>query len=131
MSWVAGLALVLAALGVAVMLWTGLSAGALRGQPVDALQAVLPGLEAHRRRAVVYCHSPQCGPCRTLSPEMDRLRAAHPNVFKLDVMAHPREARALGIRAVPTTLLVEDGRVLKALLGAGAVPAVEVFLSRS
>ncbi len=130
MSWVAGLVLVLAALSVALWWWGSLSAGAIRGQPVAPLQAALPELQAHHRKAVVYCYSEHCGPCRRMAPAVDRLCAAHPNVFKLDVMAHPREARAVGIRATPTTLLVEDGKVLKALLGAGAVPAVEVFLSR-
>jgi hypothetical protein len=56
------------------------------------------------------------------------LQASHPNVFKLDIARNVGEARAIGIRVTPTTLLVEDGKVLKVLLGAGAVPAVEVFL---
>ena len=131
MSWVGYLMLGLAALAVAYMLWTSLTADNMTGKRVDVLDPALPGLSAHQSRAVIYCYSQHCPPCRKIAPDIERLRKTHPNVFKLDVSRHTREARAIGIRATPTTLLVEDGKVLKALLGAGAVPAIEVFLGVS
>lgn len=131
MSWIGYLMLVLVALAVAYILWTGLTADNMTGKPVDALDPALPGLAGHRAKAVIYCYSQHCPPCRRMAPDIERLRKQHPNVFKLDISRHAREARAIGIRATPTTLLVEDGKVLKALLGAGAVPAIEVFLDVS
>ncbi len=131
MSWAGYLVLTFVALSLGYMLWSGLSVRTVKGQPVDLLAPVLPGLAEQQARAVIYCYSEHCGPCRKMAPAIDRLAADHPNLFKLDVTRHHREARAIGIRATPTTLLVEDGRVLKALLGAGAVRAVEVFLGRS
>ena len=128
MSWVGYVVLVTVALMVAFTLWTGLSARGVRGRSVEGLHEALPGLHARQAKAVIYCYSEHCGPCRRMAPEIDRLQQQHPNLFKLDVARHPREARALGVRVTPTTLLVEDARVLKGLLGAGAVPSIEVFL---
>ena len=129
MSWIGYLMLGLVALAVAYILWTGLTADNMTGKSADVLDPALPGLAAHRARAVIYCYSRHCPPCRKMAPDIDRLQAAHPNLFKLDISRNVGEARAIGIRATPTTLLVEDGKVLKVLLGAGAVPAIEVFLA--
>jgi thioredoxin 1 len=118
MSWAMALILGFIGLFLAMLLWSGLSAQNLRGQPVNALYELFPDLEKHRARAVIYCFSAHCGPCRKMDP----------NLFKLDVSRHSAPARALGIRATPTTLLVEDGKVLKVLLGANTLGAVEVFL---
>ena len=131
MSWVGYLVLGLTALMVGYILWTGLTADNMTGKPVDALDPAVPGLAAHRERAVVYCYSRHCPPCRKMAPDIDRLQESHPNVSKLNISEHVKEARAMGIRATPTTLLVENGKVLKVLLGAGAVPAIEVFLGHS
>jgi len=131
MSWAGYLVLAFVALSLGYMLWSGLSVRTVRGQSVEPLESALPGLAEHRDRAVIYCYSEHCGPCRKMAPDIERLAAAHPNLFKLDVTRQHREARAMGIRATPTTLLVENGKVHKALLGGGAVPAVEVFLSQA
>ena len=128
MSWAGYLVLAFVAFALGYMLWSGLSVRSVKDQPVDVLEPALSGLAEQRARAVIYCYSEHCGPCRKMAPDIDRLSADHPNMFKLDVTRHPREARTIGIRATPTTLLVEDGKVLKALLGAGAVPAIKVFL---
>jgi thioredoxin-like negative regulator of GroEL len=128
MDWVGFLVLGLVILMLASILWTGLSTHGIKDRSVDSLDSTLPGLAAHKDKAVIYCYSEQCGPCRRMGPDIDRLCQQHPNVFKLDVRKHPRESRAMGIRATPTTLLVEEGKILKAILGAGAIPAVQVFL---
>ncbi len=128
MSWAGYLVLTFVALSLGYMLWSGLSVRTVKGQTTDVLEPALPGLAAHQARAVIYCYSEHCGPCRKMAPDIDRLAAEHPNLFKLDVTRHHREGRAMGIRATPTTLLVEDGRVIKALLGAGAISSIETYL---
>lgn len=128
MDWAGFLVLGLVALMIAYILWTGLSTHAIKGKSVAPLDSTLPGLMAHKDKAVIYCYSEHCGPCRRMGPDIDRLRHQHPNVFKLDVRQYPRESRAIGIHATPTTLLVEEGKILKAIMGGGAIPAVQVFL---
>ncbi len=62
-----------------------------------------------------------CRPCRALDPLMeafarhfaDRLR-----VMRLDVDAAPQLAERYDVRAIPTLLFFEDGRVTRRLTGA-------------
>lgn len=130
MFWVGYLGLGVTAMALVYLLWVGLSAHGIAGRSVELLESALPALEAHQDRAVVYCFSEHCGPCRTMGPEIERLKARYPNVFTLDILRHPQEARSLGIHAIPVTLLVEHGKVLKALLGANSIPAIARFLQQ-
>lgn len=118
----------LVAVAAAYILWARIASGKPVGKPVDPLDSALPGLAAHRNKAVIYCYSRHCRPCRKMSPAIDGLQERHPNVFKLDLAQHAGESRAIGIGATPTTLLVEGGKVSKVLVGAGAIPAIEEFL---
>ena len=128
MSWPGYLALGLTAMLVGHLLWVRVRSTRIQGRSVADLAELFPELSEGRGRAVIYCYMEHCGPCRKMAPVIDRLREQHRNLFKLDVQGHPQLARKLGISATPTTLLVEDGTVVKVLLGAGAAHSVEVFL---
>lgn len=87
------------------------------GLSAEPLYAEFPQLETQQGRAIVYCYSPHCGPCRPMSKEVDILAAQGNPVFKLDIMQHADVSRALGIRATPTLIVIEDGTVSRMLLG--------------
>lgn len=87
------------------------------GRPADPLFRVFPELADHDGRMLVYCFSPQCGPCRPMTKEVDRLADDGAPVYKLDITAHPEVSRALGIRATPTLVVIEDRAVARMLLG--------------
>lgn len=62
-----------------------------------------------------------CGPCRAMAPALDAFAAKHAGkirVVKLDVDKVRELAGQVGIRSVPTLLLVKDGQVLAARAGA-------------
>jgi thioredoxin-like negative regulator of GroEL len=126
MSWVGYLFLTLSALLVGQALWVKLASGAMRGKSVAALAEVFPELRA-QGRAAIYCHSAHCAPCRRLTPALAELEQGHAHLYRLDIGTHPALARRLGVRATPTTLLVEDGRVLKVIVG-DPLPALRTFL---
>jgi thioredoxin 1 len=128
MPWIAYPVLGVIALMLGRMLWISLTSQRIRGQSVAPLAELLPELQAIPDRAAVYCYSAHCPPCARLTPTIDRLRERFSNLYKLDVQRAPKLARELGIRATPTTLLIEDGRVLKVILGPAAAASVETFL---
>ncbi len=98
-------------------LW--LSTQAIRGRPLeDSLRRHLPELERHGERALIYCYSAACGPCRSMTPLVDQLREEGYPIVKADLGQNPELAEALGVRATPTLLLVEDGQIQAAGLGA-------------
>lgn len=87
------------------------------GRSAQPLFDALPGLADISGPALVYCFSPQCGPCRPMSKEVDILSGRGAPVFKLDVTEHPAASREIGIRATPTLVVIEHGCVARMVLG--------------
>ena len=52
-----------------------------------------------------------CGPCRVFGPIFEEAAGRHPDVTfgKIDTEAEPGLANALGIRAIPTLMVLRDG----------------------
>lgn len=76
-----------------------------------------PASAAGPGRRLYYFFSAHCGMCRTVTPAVDRLAAEHPNVIKVDVGKEPEKARAFGVAATPTLMLVENGRIARVIVG--------------
>ena len=55
-----------------------------------------------------------CGPCRIFGPIFHEAAERHPDVTfgKIDTEAEPALAGALGIRAIPTLMILRDGVLL-------------------
>lgn len=65
-----------------------------------------------------------CGPCRMVSPVLDQLALERPGKIKLvkvDVDASPGLSRRFDVQAIPTLMVLVDGKV--AARQAGAAPA--------
>lgn len=65
-----------------------------------------------------------CGPCRMVSPVLDKLARERPGAIKLvkvDVDKSPGLSRRFDIQAIPTLMVLVDGKV--AARQAGAAPA--------
>jgi thioredoxin 1 len=113
--------LVYAVLGLAItwalyLAYMIIATRSAEGRSAAPLFAVFPQL-ADGERALVYCFSPMCGPCRPMSREVDTLVEAGERVYKLNINDHPQIGQDLGIRATPTLILVEDGSIARMVLG--------------
>lgn len=72
-----------------------------------------------------------CGPCRALSPVLDDFaseRAGSVKVVKLDVDKFTDISGQVGIRSVPTLMLVRDGQVVAAQAGSLSKSALAAFV---
>ncbi|MCI2106670.1 MAG: thioredoxin [Intestinimonas sp.] len=60
-----------------------------------------------------------CGPCRMMSPVVEEIAAAHPEikVCKINVDDEPELAQAFQVSAIPTLVLVEGGKVKNMTVG--------------
>lgn len=65
-----------------------------------------------------------CGPCRMVSPVLDRLareRAGRIKLVKVDVDRSPQLSRRFDVQAIPTLMIIVGGKVVARQ--AGAAPA--------
>ncbi|MCU1675818.1 MAG: thioredoxin [Frankiales bacterium] len=72
-----------------------------------------------------------CGPCRMVSPALERLatqRAGTLKLVKVEVDDAPRLSQRFAVRAVPTLVVLRGGEVLAQQAGAAPEPALRSWL---
>lgn len=72
-----------------------------------------------------------CGPCRMVSPVLDRLateRAGRIKLVKVDVDRSPRLSGRFDVQAIPTLMIIDSGKVLAKQAGAAPAEALRSWL---
>jgi thioredoxin 2 len=72
-----------------------------------------------------------CGPCRMVSPVLDKLaheRAGRVKLVKVDVDRAPALSRRFDVQAIPTMLLIREGNVVARQTGAPQAAALRQWL---
>jgi thioredoxin 2 len=75
-----------------------------------------------------------CAPCRIISPALEQLarkRAGQLKLVKVDVDAAPGVSQRFTVRAVPTLLLIHNGRLLARRAGTAPVAALKSWLDQA
>jgi putative thioredoxin len=73
-----------------------------------------------------------CGPCKQLSPLLERLAEAAGGAWvlaKIDVDANPRIAQLFGVQSIPTVVAIAGGQPVDAFSGARPEPQVRQWIS--
>lgn len=72
-----------------------------------------------------------CGPCKAISPQIEKLSIAHENVkfFQVDVDKVADVAAENGISAMPTFLFFKNGEKVETVRGANP-PAIQTGLAK-
>jgi putative thioredoxin len=72
-----------------------------------------------------------CGPCKQLSPVLERLAEAANGAWilaKVDVDANPRIAQLFGVQSIPTVVAIAGGQPVDAFAGAQPEPQVRQWI---
>lgn len=75
-----------------------------------------------------------CGPCKALAPVLEDFaaeRAGRLNVVKLDVDQFADIAGEVGIRSVPTLMVIKNGQVLAAQAGSMPKHSLAAFVDQA
>ena len=123
MSWALSILVLLAGFLVLMPLLTYLASRRMIGKTI-----VLDQGKHHSR--LLYFYSQSCGPCRRMTPIIDKLASTHDMVEKIDIQQDPDTTRKFGIRATPTTVLVQDNVVKQVALGAKTQQQLEKLLAQ-
>src|SRR5882757_5704085 len=73
-----------------------------------------------------------CGPCRAVSPILDKIAEEHADklsIVKLNVDDNPETAMKYGITSIPAMFVFDKGQVVKRVIGAKPKPALEADLA--
>ena len=98
-------------------LYVQIASRKMKGQSAEALTGLFPELRQDDLPRLVFCFASSCAPCNAMKPDVEQLGRETGRVFSLDLTERPDIARQLGIRAVPTTLVVQDRIIRDSLPG--------------
>ncbi len=88
---------------------------------------------SHQVPVVVDLWAAWCGPCKTLTPILEKVvgeMGGAVELAKVDVDANPQVARAFGVQSIPSVFALKDGKVADSFVGALPERAVREFLSK-
>jgi thioredoxin 2 len=86
--------------------------------------------EATRIPVIVDLWAPWCGPCRMVSPALEQLArdlAGQVKLVKVNVDTSPQISQRFEAQAIPTLLMLRDGRVVARQVGALPPPALRTW----
>jgi putative thioredoxin len=111
------------------------------GQPGTATEVVIDVTEATFQTevidrsmqvpVVVDLWAEWCGPCKQLSPVLERLATADGGAWvlaKIDVDSNPRIAQLFGVQSIPMVVAIAGGQPVEAFAGARPEPQIRQWL---
>ena len=104
--------------------------------PAEPLKVEDSNFDEFARRyslAVVDCWAPWCGPCRIVGPIVDALAKEYSGkvVFgKLNTDENPGVSGRFGIMAIPTMLVLKQGKLVDQIVGAVPKAKIEAVLKK-
>jgi thioredoxin 2 len=88
-------------------------------------------VENSSRPVLIDLWAPWCGPCRMVSPALERLAqdfAGRVKLVKVNVDTAPALSQRFGVQGIPTLLVTDHGRVVARQTGASPEPALRAWL---
>ncbi len=104
------------------------SAKKAKGKKITGLQGKLKILERNGSKGLVYFFSPGCRACKYQTPIIKELQSSDKNIFDVDISKDMQTAKVFGIKATPTTILVENGIVKQVMLGVKQKEDLKTYL---
>jgi thioredoxin 2 len=100
---------------------------------VDASDADFASVvEASTIPVLVDMWAPWCGPCRMVSPALEQIAgefAGRLKLVKINADEAPGLSQRFNVQAIPTLMLVKDGKVVATQVGAAPAPVLRSWVT--
>jgi thioredoxin 1 len=80
----------------------------------EELESIIPT----EGSCIVDYYADWCGPCKMISPILDKLSNDGVTVIKVDTETHPALAKKAGVASIPTLQFYKDGNLTETSTGA-------------
>ncbi len=100
-----------------------------KGKKLTGLNGKLKNLERNGSKGLVYFFSPSCHACKAQTPIIQELKSSNKNVFDIDISKDMQTAKVFGIKATPTTIIVENGTISEVFIGAKSKELLKGYLN--
>jgi thioredoxin 1 len=97
------------------------------------LQSLEAEIKDETQPVLVEFWAPWCAPCRMMAPALDQLAGKYSGrvvVRKINADEHPDLLRELNVMAIPTMLVMQDGKVIQRRVGAQSPQALGTLFER-
>ena len=89
-----------------------------KGKTITPFEGEIGKKVSAGKKMLLYFYSPTCGPCKAMTPVVDQLRKENKDVHKINLSRDMSIGRVFGVMGTPATILVENSRIKKYVLGA-------------
>ena len=87
-------------------------------------------IKSSEKTVLIDFYADWCGPCRMVSPIVDKIASEHPEylVCKVNVDDEPELANKFEVSSIPTLVVMRDGEIVNQSVGAKPEPLILAML---
>ena len=87
-------------------------------------------IKSSEKTVLIDFYADWCGPCRMVSPIVDKIASEHPEylVCKVNVDDEPELANEFEVSSIPTLVVMRDGEIVNQSVGAKPEPLILAML---